>query len=284
MPEPTVGHSVQVQAAPRPVTPVGLVAELLDRAQDRLDAAGVDEEHLVELRQAARLASGLEPYVEESTSPESSVLAALSRRTREEDWSAGNDEDGGGVLLEQEMLSGHVEGVFLAALVRVSRARRVLEIGMFTGYAALAMAEALPPDGTVVACEIDQRAVAVAEEAFSDSEVGDRVRVEVGPAAATLERLAAVGERFDLVFLDADKPGYSGYLDALLDLDLLAPGALVAVDNTLLQGEPWLEPAAQSANGRAVADFNRRVRADPRLRSVLVPLRDGVTLLWRVDR
>lgn len=276
---------VEAAVAPRPVTPVGIVAERLGRAEDRLVAAGVPDDLLVELRHARRVAEGLEPYVEAHTSRESAALAGLARLTSATDWAAGNTD--GGPALEQEMLSGHVEGAFLAFLVRATGARRVLEVGMFTGYAALAMAEALPAPGAadedceVVALELDPRAVAVAREGFAASPAGARVRIEEGPAAESLARLAAAGERFDLVFVDADKGGYAGYLDQLLAGDLLAPGAVVAVDNTLLQGEPWAE--SPSANGSAISAFNDRVAADPGWERVLVPLRDGVTLLRRRD-
>lgn len=272
---------IEAAVAPRPVTPVGIVAERLGRAEERLVAAGVPDDLLVELRHARRVAEGLEPYVEAHTSPESEALAGLARLTAATDWAAGNTD--GGPALEQEMLSGHVEGAFLAFLVRATGARRVLEVGMFTGYAALAMAEALPagPGAEVVALELDPRAVAVAREGFAGSPAGARIRVEEGPASSSLERLAAAGERFDLVFVDADKGGYAGYLDQLLAGDLLAPGAVVAVDNTLLQGEPWAE--SPSVNGAAIAAFNDHVAADPCWERVLVPLRDGVTLLRRRD-
>jgi caffeoyl-CoA O-methyltransferase len=277
-------------APPRPVTPVGIVAERLERAERDLVAAGVADDLLVDLRHALRVASGLEGYVEQHTSPESDPLARLAGLTAATDWLAGNGD--GGPALEQEMLSGHVEGAFLAFLVRATGARRVLEIGMFTGYAALAMAEALPAGdasaGTgaggaaeVVALELDPRAVAVAREGFAASPAGARIRVEEGPADASLRRLVAAGERFDLVFVDADKGGYAGYLDLLVAGDLLAPGAVVAVDNTLLQGEPWSD--APSPNGAAIAAFNDRLAADAGWHRVLVPLRDGVTLLTRLD-
>ncbi len=126
------------------------------------------------------------------------------------------------------MLSGHVEGAFLRMLVAITGARRVLEIGMFTGYSALAMAEAMPPDGHLVACEVDDRAAAIAREGFAGVA---RRRLSstsaLGPAHATLRALGVDGEPFDLVFIDADKAGYADYLDLLLDLDLLAPGAVV---------------------------------------------------------
>ena len=253
---------------PRPVTPVGIAASLLASLADRLDGAPDDVRH--DLARARRLLDGLDDYVARCTTPASGALDALERRTREVAWGDG---------LEQEMLSGHVEGAFLRMLVGLTRARRVLEVGMFTGYSALAMAEALAPGGRLVACEVDERAASIGREAFAAA--GVAVDVRVADAATTLQQLAADDETFDLVFVDADKSGYTGYLDAVLDLGLLADGGVVCVDNTLLQGEPWAE-ATPSANGAAIADFNERLAADPRVEQVLLPLRDGVTLVRRV--
>jgi|SRR5918998_448964 caffeoyl-CoA O-methyltransferase len=247
-------------AAPRPVTPLGILAATL---QELAAEAGADPR----LLRAAALADGLDPYVEAHTTPASNALAALDARTRAHSWAGG---------LEQEMLSGHVEGQLLRFLVRMSRARRVLDIGMFTGYSALAMAEALPDDGTVVACELDAEVARFAQQCFALSPAGERIDVRVGPAAATLAQL---DDRFDLVFIDADKAGYQGYVDAVLERDLLALGGLIAVDNTLMQGQPWTgEP---TPNGQAIAAFNAAVAADPRLEHVLLPVRDGVTLIQR---
>ena len=268
---------------PRPVTPLGLVAELVADVERRLGEGDHDEatrEQLrADLRRAGALASGLDPYLEACTSAPSSALVALEERTRHEDW---RRQPVGGPGLEQEMLSGHVEGATLAMLVHLSGARRVLEVGMFTGYSALAMAEALADDGRVVACEIDTGVAAIAQECFDASPAGRRIDVRVGAAIETLAALARDGEQFDLVFVDADKGGYAGYLDLLLDTDLLAPGAVVCVDNTLMQGEPWVgEAEARSSNGRAIEDFNARLAEDPRVVQVLLPLRDGLTLIRR---
>lgn len=260
-------------AGARPVTPVAIAASLLESVVARLD--GIDPEVHRDLVHARDLVAGLDGYVARCTSPASADLDELEARTRAEPWT----ERGHG--LEQEMLSGHVEGVFLRMLVAATSARRVLEIGMFTGYSALAMAEALSADGRLVACEVDERAAALARDAFVAAGRGGQVDIRIGDARRTLRDLAGAGERFDLVFIDADKAGYADYLGALLDLDLLADGGLVAVDNTLLQGEPWAGPAP-SANGAAVAAFNAHLAADPRVEQVLVPLRDGVTLVRRV--
>lgn len=263
--------------APRPVTPTTILAEELDQVCRMLEESGVDRAPLARLKRARDLAAGLDPYLDRCTTPESPALADLARRTQEVDW-----ESVGGPL-EREMLSGHVEGQFLKFLVHMTGARRILEIGMFTGYSALAMAEELPDDGVVVACELDGDVAERARQCFAASPVGHRIEVEVGPATDTLRRfMAEQVDPFDFVFIDADKAGYREYVDALLDGSLLAEGAVIAVDNTLMQGQPYL-PGERTANGTAIAAFNDAVTDDPRVEQVLVPLRDGVTLIRRVS-
>jgi caffeoyl-CoA O-methyltransferase len=267
-------------APPRPVTPVGILAETLARLSREIDVAPAPDPALAtELRRASDLAGGLDPYLAACTTSESPALAELARRTQAEDWMGRRQENG--PALEQEMLSGHVEGQTLKFLVHLARARRVLEVGMFTGYSALAMAEALPDDGEVVACEVDAFVADFARDCFAASPDGDKIAVRVGPASDTLAALAAAGETFDLVFVDADKGGYAAYVDAVLDAGLLAPHGAIVVDNTLMQGEPYV-PGERSANGEAIASFNRTVADDPRVEQVLLPLRDGLTLIRRV--
>ncbi|GAA2541981.1 O-methyltransferase [Pseudonocardia hydrocarbonoxydans] len=261
-------------SAPRPVTPLGILVEKLGALVER---AGDDPGLSGALREAHELAAGLDPYLARHTTPESPALQALAEATAARDWSRRD-----GPFLEREMLSGHVEGQFLKMLVHAVRARRVLDVGMFTGYSALAMAEALPADGRVVACEVDAEVAGFAARHLAGSGYADRIDVRVGPAADTLAALVADGEVFDLVFVDADKAGYPAYLAAVLDGGLLAPHGLVCVDNTLMQGQPW--SGGRSDNGDAIAAFNDAVSADPRVEQVLVPLRDGVTLVRRVDR
>jgi caffeoyl-CoA O-methyltransferase len=266
---------------PRPVTPLAILADKLVRVSDRLDQLeGADPGLVAELREAALLAAGLDPYTSRFSTPESPALQALAERTAQEDWSRRADS-GPALGLEQEMLSGHLEGQTLKLLVHATKATRVLEIGMFTGYSALAMAEALPEGGRVVACEIDDYVAALAQECFAASPAGDRISVRVGPALNTLADLAHAGETFDLVFIDADKARYVDYFHTLLGRGLLAPGALLCVDNTLMQGDPWL-PGASSRNGEAISHFNYVVAADPRVEQVILPVRDGLTLIRQV--
>jgi caffeoyl-CoA O-methyltransferase len=208
-------------------------------------------------------------------------LAALVHRTQTEDWKQRSANGETIQPLEQEMLSGHVEGQVLKFFVHLTQAKRVLEIGMFTGYSALAIAEALPPDGQIVACEVDPFAAAIAQACFDRSPDGHKILVKIAPAMVTLRYLADAGETFDLVFIDADKAGYIDYLNILLEGSLLANNGLICVDNTLMQGQPYLNGEA-TPNGTAIAAFNQAVVNDPRVEQVLLPLRDGLTLIRRV--
>jgi caffeoyl-CoA O-methyltransferase len=268
--------TVSEPGAPRPVTPTTILASLLRELAQRL--GGIDATAQADLGRAVELADGLDAYPDRWTTPESPGLAMLAHRTRSADW----NRHQGQLPLEQEMLSGHVEGQVLKMLVHATRARNVLEIGLFTGYSALAMAEALPADGTVVACEIDPGVAQFAQRCFDEATDGHKIEVRIGPANRTLEDLAHQHAVFDLVFIDADKAGYAGYLETVLSGGLLATHGLICVDNTLMQGEPWTS-GARSVNGTAITEFNQTVAADPRVEQVIIALRDGLTLIRRVD-
>ncbi|MEB3882688.1 class I SAM-dependent methyltransferase [Lyngbya sp. CCY1209] len=274
-------QQLETPKAARPVTPLGILVERLEAIVEKAGAAAVPADLMAELEQARALAAGIDPYLEECATPDSPALATLARKTAAEDWSR-RFSDGETVRqLEQEMLSGHIEGQTLKLFVYMTRARRVLEVGMFTGYSALAMAEALPDDGRVVACEVDPYVADFARACFDESPHGGKIRVEVAPALETLQKLADAGESFDLVFIDADKKEYVDYFKLLLDGELLIPGGFICVDNTLLQGQPYLPPEQRTPNGEAIAQFNRFVTEDPRVEQVLLPLRDGLTIIRR---
>ncbi|ACK73335.1 O-methyltransferase family 3 [Gloeothece citriformis PCC 7424] len=265
----------------RPVTPVGILVEYLEQALKLIDDKNVPAELAVSLKKAYDLAAGIDPYLNEFSTSESTALKFLAQKTCAEDWSQ-RFSDGETVRqLEQEMLSGHIEGQTLKMFIRMMGVKRVLEVGMFTGYSALAMAEALPEDGQVVACEVDPYVAQFAQECFQQSPDGHKITVEVAPALETLRKLARRGETFDLVFIDADKREYVDYYNLLLETGLLAPHGVICVDNTLLQGQVYLSPECRSANGEAIARFNRVVADDPRVEQVVLPLRDGLTLIRR---
>ncbi|MEM7698931.1 MAG: class I SAM-dependent methyltransferase [Verrucomicrobiota bacterium] len=267
----------------RPVTPASILAAKLQTiASEIASLDSIPESLRKEIEFCNILAGGLDPYLEDNSGAPSTALEQLDDSTREIDWKAAFESGQTGIELESEMVSGKLEGQFLALLVRLLKPQRILEIGMFTGYSALAMAEALTDGATVLACELDAYAAKVAKKAFDQSPAGERISIRVAPALETLSELADEGETFDFVFLDADKPGYGRYYDLLLDRDLLRPGGFLAVDNTLLQGEPWTKKHP-SINGRSVHRFNRKVAEDPRTEQVIVPIRDGVTLIRRAE-
>ncbi|BBD63066.1 O-methyltransferase family protein (plasmid) [Nostoc sp. HK-01] len=266
----------------RPITPHSILVAQLQQTLKLAQENNIPAQVLDSLAQAVQLAQGLDPYLDDYTTPESSALKALAHKTCKEDWSK-RFSDGETVRqLEQEMLSGHLEGQTLKMFVHMTKAKRILEVGMFTGYSALAMAEALPSDGQLVGCEVDPYVAQFAQACFNESPHGNKIVVEVAPALETLHKLAANKESFDLIFIDADKKEYVKYFQTILDNDLLTTDGLICVDNTLLQGQVYLPPEQRTANGEAIAQFNSVVAADPRVEQVLLPIRDGVTLIRRV--
>lgn len=262
---------------------MGILVQQLEQILKLAKTEAVSDQLETSIDRAYHLAAGLDPYLEECTTSESEALAQLVEKTQLEDWSK-RFSDGETVrALEQEMLSGHIEGQLLKMLVSLTKSQRVLEVGMFTGYSALAIAEALPDDGYVIACEVDDYVAKFALDCFAASPHGEKIEVRVAPALETMQQLVEEGQTFDLVFIDADKSEYIDYLRLLLDTELLAPDGFICVDNTLMQGQPYLAPAERTNNGRAIAEFNRFVVKDPRVEQVLIPLRDGLTIIKRKD-
>jgi caffeoyl-CoA O-methyltransferase len=203
----------------------------------------------------------IEAYVEAHTTPAPPHIAALHAATL-------------ATQTATVMLSGTVEGRFLEMLVWATRPRLVLEIGTYTGSAAQFMAAALPDGGRLITCESDPDRAAFARKHLGTSPAGARVEVMEGPA---LETISGLDGPFDLVFIDADKPAYADYYEAVLPK--LSERGLIAADNTLYSGEV-LDPEPDSA-AAAIVRFNDHVAADPRTVQVILPVRDGVTLIRR---
>jgi caffeoyl-CoA O-methyltransferase len=205
----------------------------------------------------------IERYAAEHTTAERPELQAVAAETHE--------RFGG----RAGMLTGHLEGAFLRSLVAITGARRVLEIGMFTGYSAMAMASALPDDGTLVTLDISEEHAEVARRHIQASPWRDRIEIRMGPA---LETLAGLDGPFDFVFIDADKTNYRDYYEAVLPK--LSDRGVIAIDN-VLWGGAVLDASDTSADTRAIVELNDFIASDERVDVVLVPIRDGVSLIYR---
>jgi caffeoyl-CoA O-methyltransferase len=175
------------------------------------------------------------------------------------------------------MQIGNDQAVWFEMLTRAIGARHALEIGTFTGYSALAIARGLAPQGRLICCDVSAEWTSIAQEHWALAGVDDRIELRLGPALDTLATLDP-SLRFDLVFIDADKPNYPNYLDAVLDR--LTPHGVVLVDNTLWSRRV-LDPTVDDVDTVAMRTFNDRVTRDERLMSVIVPIGDGVTMIQR---
>lgn len=172
-----------------------------------------------------------------------------------------------------QMQVGRIEGRFLKMLVRLTGARRILEIGMFTGYSALMMAEGLPDDGRIITCDVDPKAEAIARRYFAESPNGHKIEIRMGPA---LETIKALTDSLDMVFIDADKGNYSNYYEAVFPL--VKPGGLIVADNVLWSGRV-LHP--ESSDDHAIVAFDKLVQSDQRVENVCLTVRDGMMLAWK---
>ncbi|KAM8867364.1 uncharacterized protein ACB058_005411 [Synchiropus picturatus] len=266
-----------------PDTPVEVLVDVLTRAKFLASENGnVPEELACHLQKALDIASGLDHYLEMMTTKESEPLAELFKETMSHDWDQVYKDGKTMFRLPKECITGHVEGQTLKMLIHMSQAKRVLEIGMFTGYGALSMAEGLPEGGCVVACELEPYLKEFAQQFFDMSPHGKKISVKTGSAMDTLKELAAKGEMFDMVFIDADKNNYINYYNFILDNNLLRLQGVICVDNTLFKAKVYLKDATDS-NGLALREFNQFVANDPRVEQVILPLRDGISVIRRTS-
>ena len=206
----------------------------------------------------------VEEYASEHTTELLDLFDRLAAETREK-------------TTAPQMMVGRIEGGFLAALVRLSGAKRILELGTFTGYSSIAMATALPADGRIITCDVDPDATAIARRYMDESGHGDKIEIRLGPA---LDTIATLEGPFDLVFIDADKPNYKAYYEACLPK--LADDGVIIADNVLWSGRV-VEEDEDDESTRAIKDFNDHVRNDERVVSVMLTVRDGMTLIQKAS-
>jgi caffeoyl-CoA O-methyltransferase len=204
----------------------------------------------------------VEEYAEAHSSPDGELFERLAAETREKSEAP-------------QMMVGLLEGRFLGALVRSTGAKRILELGTFTGYSSISMALALPDDGRLVTCDVNPETTEIARRYATEAGVVDRIDYRTGPGLDTIAQLE--GE-FDLVFIDADKPNYLNYYEATLPR--LSAGGVMILDNTLWSGRV-ADPQEDDDNTRAIREVNDHILADPRVNNVLLTVRDGMNLVWR---
>lgn len=216
----------------------------------------------------------VEEYIEQMSSPENEALQEITRSTNLH-------------VLNAHMLSGHVQGRVLSMLSRMIRPKRILELGTFTGYSALCLAEGLTDDGKLITIEKNDELEETIRRNFSRSPYGERIELRIGDCKEILDRFAPSRKSaslqeeglFDLVFIDADKREYCAYLDMVYTL--VKPGGWILADNVLWDGhivDPAYDKDKQTLGLRA---FNEKVRQDDRLEKVILPLRDGLTIIQK---
>ena len=206
------------------------------------------------------VSADIEAYAQAHSLSESELCRALREETHR-------------CMEAPQMIVGPLEGAFLKMMTQLVQATSVLEIGMFTGYSALCFAEALPTNGTVLTCEVDEEPAALARQYFARSPVGKKIEIRMGPALETMRHLKGP---FDLIFIDADKVNYVNYYQR--SLDLLAPQGVILIDNVLWDGDVLKQPPPDEKTA-AIQELNRTVSSDPRVSAVLVTIRDGVLVV-----
>lgn len=207
----------------------------------------------------------LNAYAERFTTPEIPALQALREETE------------GGVA-RPHMLSGHLQGSFLTLISKMLQPRRILEIGTYTGYSAICLAQGLQEDGWLDTIELDERLKDIAARHFQESGLGNKIRPHFGKAMDCLEKLEGP---YDLVFIDADKKSYERYYDFIFGK--IPVGGVIIADNVLFNGEVLLPEEQQGPFAKAMHAFNEKVIIDTRVETVLLPLRDGITIVRKIS-
>lgn len=207
----------------------------------------------------------IEAYVEAHTDAESELLESVSRDTHAQ-------------VLSPRMLSGHLQGRLLAQLSRLKHPRRILEIGTYTGYSALCLAEGLTEDGLLITIEVNEELQSRAKAYFLRSDKSNQIRQLIGDASEIIPQLDEV---FDLVFIDADKANYTHYFDIVIEKT--RSGGLIIADNVLWSGKVTNLPEgkAPDKNTAAILAFNEQVQQDPRVFNLLLPIRDGLMIIQK---
>jgi len=209
------------------------------------------------------LSEAIEGYSQAHTSPESPLLAHLNRETHAK-------------ILQPRMLSGHVQGRLLALFSAMMRPRRILEIGTYTGYSALSLAEGLAEDGVLITIDVNEELEDFTRSFFNQSPYKDKIDYRIANAA---ELIPTLPDTFDLVFIDADKLNYALYYD--LVVDKVRSGGVIIADNVLWSGKVVQTEKKIDKDTQNLLDFNQKIHNDPRVSNLLLPVRDGLMIAYK---
>lgn len=251
------------------------------RARELGQNGDVPQDLKAEINRAIELLQQRCQYCEDQTTEPSPTLAHLIKETFAYPWEEAHEEGRVSYHATPRMMTGNDEAQLIKLITSASKASMALEIGLFTGCTSLAMAEALPDSGKVVALEIDKGIADVARSFLNRSPVGNKVEIMIGPALNSLKMLAERQIKFDVIFIDADKRGYVQYYKTIFEKDLLATGGTIIVDNVLKSGDPYSGEKYES-NSEAISEFNEMVLRDKNVHKVMIPVRDGVYLIRRL--
>ncbi|OWF43376.1 caffeoyl-CoA O-methyltransferase-like [Mizuhopecten yessoensis] len=261
----------------------------LNKLQDMSNSSkGVPDYIKTQIQNCIDCINSREDYCDSTTSPSSTAIENMITKTNQHPWQQVYDRGDIQWKVGPGMLTGQMEGSFLKTLVSMANARRILEIGLFTGNSALAMAEALPVDGKVIALEISGYIGKFARQLMDESPHGEKVDIMIGPAKDNMEQLAQEGQKFDIVFIDANKEGYLDYYKIVMDNDMLTPRGTILIDNGLHGGMAYLSPEQSLLPGlegsnMIITNFNEYVYNDDRVAQVMIPIRDGIMAIRRKD-
>lgn len=202
----------------------------------------------------------IEHYVEQLLPEEDALLKKIHKTTYQK-------------VLQPRMLSGHYQGRLLSFLAKMQQPQNILEIGTYTGYATLCMAEGLAQSGSIDTIEVNEELEGLIKSFFEASIYSKNIKLHIGDASTIIPKL---NKTYDMVFIDADKPNYLSYLELIIDK--VNPGGLIIADNMLWSGKVAEHPLPDDASTQIIAAYNQRVMQDDRLESILLPVRDGLML------
>lgn len=202
----------------------------------------------------------LDKYACDHTSQESELLKKVNRETHLE-------------VLQPRMLSGHMQGRFLSAISKMIRPKNILEIGTYTGYSALCIAEGMTEDGKLLTLDINEELATKIRGYFDESPWSEQIELKIGNA---IEIIPTLEQKFDFVFIDADKENYLNYFDLIIDK--MNPGGWILADNVLWSGKIVEEVKANDTSTKVLLEYNKRINDDPRVENILLPIRDGIMM------